>query len=118
MSQLPFALPGPLGADATGPLIVLVSPSPNEPITKDTVIVFDVLSTIELQRVIIYVVFTTLNLWEVVYDGDAFGPSFSNATNTVTTVAGGREYRLLRDGGWPQTPVLRVFALDASGYSI
>jgi len=122
-SRSPTATPGATfnitttggGGDTTPPVITIVTPTPGQPITRQTVITVDVTDTIAMRRVILYAVFSKPNAWEVIYDGESFGPAYSGPNNTVTTITGGWEFRVLRDGGWQQTPVLRVIAVDAAG---
>lgn len=95
--------------------VVTVTPTVGQPITRQSIITIDATSSVALRCVVIYIAFSTPNTWEVVYDNQSFGPAYTGPNNTVTTISGGLEFRVLRDGGWQQTPSIRVIVVDAAG---
>jgi hypothetical protein len=52
---------------------------------------------------------------EEVHDHNDFTSFYQGPTNTRVVIPGGYQYTLLRDGGWPSPPRLKVFAVDAAG---
>lgn len=103
------------GGDTTPPTITFISPMPGQSITRQSIITVQATDDVAMRRVFIYANFTKPNSWEVIYDGENFGPAYQGPNNTVTSISGGYEFRILRDGGWQQTPDIRIIPIDAAG---
>lgn len=107
--------------DETPPEVGNLSPAPGTPITTTTPLAFDVTDDSgAFRRVLLAVAFTTGSLagvTELVHDGDAFVGHYSVGCSR-TPIAGGFRYTILRAGGWPASPTLRVFAFDRSGNEV
>lgn len=70
----------------------------------------------EFRRIILAVSFPGLGIYEIVHDGDVFGPNYNDtALNSRVAIDSGFHYVLLRRGGWPASPSLRTFAIDEGG---
>jgi hypothetical protein len=68
------------------------------------------------RRIILAIEFPALKIKEIAFDGDGFGPMYTNASNSQTTISDGYHFTLLRDGGWPSGAViLTPFVIDTSG---
>jgi hypothetical protein len=99
------------GGVASHPTIEIITTSP---ITRDDPIIFKVHDSLGLRVVFIYVNFGD-GFWEVVHDGSGFSPTFSGPTNQRTSISDGYEFQILRDGGWPSTPVVRILPVNMQG---
>lgn len=76
----------------------IISPVPGTPIDESTPLVVEVTSDTTLLR--------------VHNGGTTFAPSFTNPVNDRSAIAGGYQFTILRDGGWPGTPTLNINACD------
>lgn len=93
------------------PTIEIITSSP---LTRTSPIVFKVHDSVGFRVVFVYVNFAG-GPWEVVHDGSGFSPTFTGPTNQRVSISDGYEYTILRDGGWPSTPVLRVLPVNVQG---
>jgi hypothetical protein len=82
-------------------------------ITRTTPLVFDVTDGEGLRRVLPSILFPGRPP-ELAHDGEAFTVGYVD-DSTRTAITGGWRYSLLRRGGWPAPPTLRVYALDTHG---
>lgn len=92
-------------------------PAADSEITNTQVITLDVLDTENfLGRVLIAIQYMSLGgATELVWDGSAVvGPH----QVTVVPIPDGRRYSVLRDGGWPAAPTVRVFLTNFGGREI
>jgi hypothetical protein len=104
--------------DTIAPEVSNVSPAPGVAITAQTPVGLDVTDNAgALRRVLLGVLFTATGITELVHDGDAFVGPYQNAS-ARDPIAGGFRYSLLRDGGWPSSPTVRVFAFDVAGNEV
>ncbi len=78
---------------------------PREPI------VFDVLSSEDLLRVVVCVEYPEAPT-ELAHDGDNFHPPYEGTRSAVT---GGFRYVLRSTGGWRNSPSPTIFAVDVLG---
>lgn len=102
--------------DVTPPTISNFVPAADTAIAKTGTIQFDVLDVDSaFTRVMLIAQFTSVDQPELVYDGDDFTPNYSNGSNTVTTIANGFRFVLLRNGGWLSAVSIIPIAIDASG---
>lgn len=99
------------GIPVAGPEISNVT-APGE-ITRTTPLVFDVTDDAGLRRVLPSILFPGRPP-ELAHDGESFTVGYVD-DSTRTAIAGGYRYSLLRRGGWPAPPTLRVYALDTHG---
>lgn len=54
--------------------------------------------------------------FEVIYDGDSFGPSFRMGATAVANIANGKRFTIARSGGWPAGDIIvKVLAASANG---
>jgi len=66
-------------------------------------------------RIIVVVHFPTRRIKEIMYDSEGFGPMYSNVANTRTDIANGYSFAVLRDTGWPESPVITPYVVDVTG---
>ena len=100
-------------ADGVAPVVSLISPASLQ-LEAETAVVIEVTDNVGLRRALIAAVFDTLGTEELVHNGDRFAPAYS-ARSTRLAIAGGWRYTLQRNGGWPSSPALQVYAIDTSG---
>jgi hypothetical protein len=101
--------------DSTPPVIQNFSPSPGSPVVTTDPITFEVVdNNNSIRRVIIAISYGPNRSVDVAFDGNAFRPPYSTSSVRTTLVNGSR-FTLRRDGGWPATPVIEVYAIDTSG---
>lgn len=100
------------GAATSAPTVTVVSPLV-PPIVRETIIIMNITATVAMSRVFVYAVYTRPNSWEVVFDGENWGPAFVpvGLNNTRTTIANGYQFRILRNSGWQQTPSIRMIGV-------
>lgn len=111
-AQMPLAAGA---SDAVPPEVSNVSPDPALPISRGTVLSFDVTDNVGIAAVWIGATFPRIAKREVVHDGDGFGPGYAGSTKTPIT--GGFHFEIRRVGGWPrgQSPRLSIEAVDTAG---
>lgn len=69
-----------------------------------------------MRRVMLLAHFPTLDLYEVVHDGDGFSTAYPAALGNVRTANGlGFDFTVLRKEGWPASPRLVPVAVDVYG---
>lgn len=111
----PLSFP-PAGVPVAGNFV----PTLGTPILPTTPISFTVTDSAEaLRQILVVATFSSLNIKEVIHDGISFGPLYQNPLNNTRTsyAPNGYQYNILRDGGWPASPVISVYAVDTSGGS-
>jgi hypothetical protein len=100
----------------TPPVISNVSPGTGVAISATAPLEFDVTDNSGLfRRVVVKLQFVGQEAWEIAYDGDYFDPRYSVGSSRAVITNGWR-YTLNRDGGWPGSPTLTVFAIDQQGW--
>lgn len=99
--------------DITPPVISNVSPAPGSNITQTTTISFDATDNVGFRRLMVLAEYPD-GSYEVVHDGDAFSQMFSSQS-TMVIIPNGYHYSLGRTIYWPGSPIIRIFAIDASG---
>lgn len=102
------------------PTVVNFSPSVGTDILANTVLSFDVVdfqgnNPVEITYVIISAYYPDLGAEEVIFDGQNFGPTYTNNSNTVNPITAGFSFSCLRDGGWPDSPYINVYAVNIYG---
>lgn len=113
--QTPEYLAGVLEPYVGGsaPIVSNVTPAPGTPITAAAVIGVDVTDDASLRRVLVTVAFPSLGRTELAHDGDGFTQQYGLSRRD--NITGGYRYALQRQGGWPASPRLLVYAVDADG---
>lgn len=103
--------------DVTAPIISNVTPSNATNILKTQIVSFDVTDSESPFRRIIIKMFYDDGTWDLVWDGDAFGPKFQGASNVRTPIVQGYHFTILMDGGWKigNNPHLTPYAIDTGG---
>lgn len=100
--------------DLTLPSVVMVAPAVPGDVAPTDSLTFDVTDN-ALRKVLVMAKFIATGLWEVIYDGDGFSPSFSGSS-TRTAIVNGFRFVAIRAGGWPAGAFkLKVVAFDTSG---
>lgn len=103
------------------PVVGNLSPAPGTPITTTTPLVFEVTDDSgAFRRVVLAVAYSSGDLagvTELVHDGDAFVGHYSTGCSR-DPISGGFRFTILRAGGWPASPTLRVFAFDRAGNEV
>lgn len=105
MASLPTPVP---------PVVANVSPAAGTEISPGSALEFDVTDDSGFRRILLKASFDGIPGWELVYDGDAFDPRYSTSS-AVSSIAGGKHFSLMRDGGWPAAPTVTPFAIDDEG---
>lgn len=101
--------------DAVPPVVANVSPAPGTPLDPMQPVTFDVTDDTGLfRRILVTVRYAATGQTEVVHDGDGF-LGFYQLACTRDPITDGYHYSVLRDGGWPSSPTMRVFAFDRGG---
>lgn len=112
---VPEPPPTPDPPDITAPVVTLISPSTSTVISSDTALVINVTDDSgDFCRVFLYAYYPSTGLQEVVHDGSAFAP-FYLANSSITNIANGFQYSLVRTGGWQSSPTLVAIPIDAAG---
>lgn len=99
----------------TPPVIGNFSPAAGSNITRLQPIGFDVTDDGPFRRIILLARYVSTGLTEAIHDGDDFGLKYQGGTNVRTSIGGGYTYTILRDGGWPESPIISPYAIDVSG---
>lgn len=102
--------------DPIAPVISNVTPASGSAIQATTPVGLDATDDLNsFKRLLITAYFAGARVKEVVYDGEGFGPMYRNGYNTVTNITDGYRFTFLRDGGWPESPVITPFVIDTGG---
>lgn len=99
--------------DGAAPVVTLVSPLTGQ-VEGAGALIVDVTDNVQLGRVFVVVRFPAIAREELVHQGERFTPDY-NGQSTREPIAGGYRFTLRRSGGWPASPLLDVYAVDASG---
>lgn len=99
--------------DGAAPVVTLVSPLTGQ-VEGAGALIVDVTDNVQLGRVFVVVRFPAIAREELVNQGERFTPDY-NGQSTREPIAGGYRFTLRRSGGWPASPLLDVYAVDASG---
>jgi hypothetical protein len=100
--------------DLVPPVIANVTPPVSTVISSSQIISLDVTDNLwQLSDVLIMCRFSGTSLYEVVHDGNSFGPMY--LTSLRTPISGGYTFSVLRTGGWPTSPSIFAAAIDKSG---
>lgn len=102
----------PAPPDVTQPTVTIISPTPPGPIGRNDPVKLQVTDVGGLRRVKLYV--TMGDEQYVVHNGYGFRTKYATGS-TITTIANGFEYVLLRSGGWLAAPSFEVYAIDTAG---
>ena len=96
------------------PSISSISPPTATAIASEQTLSLQVLDNgTALLRVLIALQFPGMELWEIVYDGTAFTERYSRLS-VVTNVTGGKQYDFQRQPVWPDSPRLKVWAVNTA----
>lgn len=111
--QVDYIDPGASGGGAA-PVVSLSFPI-NQAVESQTPIGIDVTdSNGDLGRVIITARIDAFGIEEVVFQGDRFASAYA-ARSTRVAIANGFRYTISRSAGWPGSPSIDVYAVDATG---
>lgn len=116
LTPFPTGSGGPAGpVDAAPPEVGNFDPPADAPISRGTILNFDVTDDTGIASVFIGASFEGVNRSEVVFAGQVFGPLY--ASSTRTPIAGGYRFAVRRVGGWPAglNPTLSIEAVDTAG---
>lgn len=102
--------------DITSPTVANITPANGTNIDLNTIVAFDVTDDVGFRRIVVRLKYPS-GPWEMVHDGDNFGPNYLGAGNVRTPIGHGFHYTLHRDGGWlvGANPRLTVYAIDTGG---
>lgn len=102
----------------TPPTVSNFSPAVGAPLSSTDQISFDVTDQPlgVFRRIMLIADFPYLHIREVIHDGDAFGPSYSSALNTRVAITNGFRYTIVRVSGWPASPTIAPYVVDAEGF--
>lgn len=108
-------------SDNIAPTLSVVSPAAGSVLaSSSTPIVVQVTdkslesTTGVLKRALVWAQYSDDSSKELVWDGAAFTPKFSGGS-VATTVAGGKQFSLVRVGGWRLDPTIFAYATDSFG---
>lgn len=107
------AVSAPSGGDGAAPVVTLVAPLTGSLEAFEPVVV-DVTDNTALGRVFLVARMPASNLEELIYAGDRFTPQYA-AQSSQVAIAGGFRFTVKRSAGWPSSPTLDAYAVDASG---
>ena len=96
----------------SAPVVTLVSPLVGSVESAGAVVV-DVTDA-DLRRVFVVARFPSTGKEELVHQGDRFTTDF-NGQSTRAPITNGFRFTLRRSGGWPASPIIEVYAFDATG---
>lgn len=97
------------------------SPATGSAITKEQPLSFAVAPAAPndasaMRRVVLFAHFPTIDLYEVVHDGDGFAQAYPETQGNVRAANGlGYTFTVLRKEGWPASPRLIPMAVDVYG---
>lgn len=103
----------PAPPDTTAPVVANFSPAPGSTIARVTAVEFDVTDETGLALLDIKVLYSDTGEKEVAFDEDGFSARFSGKS-TKTAITGGWHFKLVRAGGWPSPPTIKVRPIDTS----
>lgn len=104
--------PAPDVVDTTAPVVSFSLPSGTK-IARGDALTVDVTDETGLALIDVKVLYPTTGDYEVAYDEGGFAPRYV-AKSTKTTISGGYRFKLVRTGGWPSTPTVKVRPIDMS----
>ncbi len=115
-SSVDYTVSDPAPAvDAVPPVIANVTPAEGTPLDAMQPVSFDITDDTGLfRRILVTVRYAATGQTEVVHDGDSF-LGFYQLACSRNPITDGYHYSILRDGGWPSSPTLRVFGFDRGG---
>jgi hypothetical protein len=97
------------------PVISNFIPAVGAEITTNTSIQFDVTDDQgSFRKIFIVADFPSISSTEVVHDGNSF-KGFYVGTSTRISIPGGFRFKVLRAGGWPDSPTITTSAIDVEG---
>lgn len=99
----------------TPPVVGNFSPAVGAFIASNQFITFDVTDPEGFRLALIAASFPNLGIYEIIHDGTAFGPNYSDGNSGRSAIANGFHYSILRRGGWPASPTIVPFAIDVFG---
>lgn len=104
------------GANAGGsaPVVTLVSPLVASVESAGAVVVDVTDADGNLGRVFVVARYPATGKEELVHQGDRFTTDF-NGQSSRAPLANGFRFTLKRSGGWPSSPIIDVYAFDATG---
>ena len=98
------------------PVVGNFAPATGTAIAATTLLSFDVTDDSGLfRRIIVAAQFPNLGIYEVIHEGVGFAPKYRGAGNLQVAITNGFRYTILREGGWPASPSITVFAIDQGG---
>lgn len=108
-------LEGNPAPDPTPPVVAVVSPTVGTTIGFATPLVVNVTDNLSsFRRIVVVVQFPGLRITELAYDGEAFTTAYEG-TSAVVAIANGFQFTLRRNAAWPDSPTVRVYAIDTAG---
>jgi hypothetical protein len=102
---------------STPPSVSIVSPTSGSGVARNTPLVFEISSSLSLERVVVLVSQGDTNVAELAYDGVRSFTLPYAAGSSVTHMLGNYPYvfTLVRNGGWVASPTVEVVAVDVAG---
>jgi hypothetical protein len=105
----------PAAPDVLPPVISNFSPPVGTTIDTLQPVSFNVTDTGgAFRRIIVTAVYPRTGIEEVVHDGATFVGRYLTASQR-SIIANGFSFSVMRAGGWPSSPTIRVFAFDIAG---
>lgn len=105
-------IPAPPPPTPTPPVISNILPTPASSIYAATALQFDATDPDGMVLISAYVAYPDGST-EQMYDGTAFTTKYSSST--ISPIANGSHFNLVRTGGWPASPTLVPVAVDVLG---
>lgn len=99
--------------DGAAPVVTLVSPLTGR-LESFEAVVIDVTDNVGLGRTFLVARMPGSNLEELIYAGNRFTAPYA-AQSSQVAIAGGFRFTVKRSAGWPSSPTIDAYAVDASG---
>jgi len=100
---------------STPPFVGNFIPPQGQFIASNTFLTFDVIDPDGFRLVLLTASFPSMNIYEVIHDGEAFGPNYNDGNSGRVAIEDGFHFSILRKGGWPTSPTIVPFVIDVFG---
>jgi hypothetical protein len=98
------------------PVVGNFSPVVTSAVGLTDTIAFDVTDSVNpFRRISVLVQFPNLKIYDVAYDGSAFGNRYRSQFNSKVPITNGFRFTLLREEGWPSSPRIVPIAISTVG---
>lgn len=99
---------------ASGPEVASIAPAVGHAIDPHAPVNFNAVASAGIRRCIIAAFYPATGEYDLVWDGASFTPAYAQASVAVPGPVTS-SFSILRTGGWPSPPEVRVFLFDLLG---